>query len=134
MKIKNYSDFLNESININQFEEFIGLVFQSRDIAHIKHLSTDKTTIHLTLNEYYIAIVDLIDSFVEQYQGAYGKIQIKIPSSDSSHDVITFLSNLNINLTKLKKTLSENDGSLASTLDLIQELIHTTLYKLKELK
>lgn len=133
MKIKTYTDFLTESINVNQFEEFIGLVFQSRDIMHIKHLSTDKYTIHTTLNGYYIAIIDLIDLFVEQYQGAYGKIGIKIPASDSSHDINNTLTNLNSNLIALKKTLTENDGSLAATLDSIQELINTTLYKLKEL-
>lgn len=136
MELKTYDRYLNESIDINKnkaIEDFVGLLFQSRDIAHILHLYTNKYATHKTLNEYYDGILNLIDVLVEQYQGIYGKIKISIPSSDSSYVIENVISKLNLNLIQLKKTLNENEGSIANTLDTIQELFSTTIYKLKEL-
>ena len=44
----------------------------SRTQAHVFHLQTPSFAEHKALNDYYNGIVDLVDGFVESYQGKYG--------------------------------------------------------------
>jgi hypothetical protein len=105
-------------------------LFQSRDIAHIVHLSTGSYEKHKALNEYYDKIVDIIDRLVETYQGIYGKIKFTIPES-TDQDIIKYFGNLASELNKLNR--DKIDSEINAIIDDILELINSTLYKLKEL-
>lgn len=50
-------------------------LFQVRDQAHFLHLKTTSYAEHKALNEFYDGWLDLADSFVETYQGKYGRIE-----------------------------------------------------------
>jgi hypothetical protein len=147
-KLKTFDDFFNElkedyatdNINIDNINEeqtennipnIIGLLFQSRDISHIVHLSTGSYAGHKALNEYYDELLDKIDELAEIYQGINGKIEISILAS-KNEDIISHLENLHKKVSSSKKTI-END-EINAKIDEILELISTTLYKLKELK
>ncbi len=129
-----YENNSNESIinesNTPDISSLVSELFQSRDVAHIVHLATDSFAQHKALNEYYDDIVDLVDSFVESYQGLYGKIVINIPASNAQ-PMVEYLTVLHKNVDNFKTP--DMNGELASTLDEISGLISSTLYKLKEL-
>ena len=50
-------------------------LFQVRDQAHFLHLKTTSYAEHKALDEFYEGWLDLADSFVEPYQGKYGRIE-----------------------------------------------------------
>ena len=50
-------------------QQFIGLLFASRDYAHKAHLNTDSFAEHMALNGFYDGIVDLSDGLAEAWMG-----------------------------------------------------------------
>jgi tRNA isopentenyl-2-thiomethyl-A-37 hydroxylase MiaE len=109
---------------------FIEKLFQSRDVIHLAHLKTKSYAAHKALNKYYDSIVDLIDSFVESYQGLYGLIELQIPMS-KAEEPISYLESLHKYVDENKKIFT--DSALLNQLDEVKSLIQSTLYKLKYL-
>ena len=68
-------------------EAFIARLFQSRDIAHLAHLSTKSYAEHMALTSDYDGLLDFIDGFVEAYQGLYGIVKLEIPSSTNENPI-----------------------------------------------
>lgn len=58
---------------MNKAEEFVSKALFDRDAAHLAHWKTKSFAEHKALNEFYDELLELIDGFVEQYQGYYGK-------------------------------------------------------------
>jgi hypothetical protein len=54
--------------------EFLGLLFLARDVAHSVHLNTRSFSKHMALNAFYDGIIDHADAFAEAYQGRHGLI------------------------------------------------------------
>ena len=50
-------------------QQFIGLLFASRDYAHKAHLNTDSFAAHMALGDFYDGIIDLADSLAETWMG-----------------------------------------------------------------
>lgn len=121
----------DESAFMSPITEFFGKLFQSRDTAHIIHLATKSFEIHKTLNDYYEAIIDIIDSLIEQYQGMYGLVQIKIPSS-CYQDPLDYFQTFIQEVKDARKLFK--DSNLQNTVDEILDLLSSTLYKLRFLK
>ena len=46
-------------------QQFIGLLFASRDYAHKAHLNTDSYAQHMALNAFYDEIIPLADDLAE---------------------------------------------------------------------
>ena len=70
---------------MNKAEEFVGIALRDRDEAHIAHWKTTSYAEHKALGEFYDELLDLIDGFVEQYQGYYGgRMDIKRDGGNSS--------------------------------------------------
>ena len=61
-------------------------LFEARDVIHMIHLNTTSYSEHKALNEFYETWLDLADSFLETYQGKYGRITGTI-SIDASTDL-----------------------------------------------
>ena len=57
---------------MSKAEDFVSLVLLDRDLAHLAHWKTKSYAEHKALNEFYDSVLELIDGFVEQYQGYYG--------------------------------------------------------------
>ncbi len=116
-------------------EEFFGTLQQSTVETWKSHLKTDKHDVHVILDDFYEDIVDLVDTFIENYMGIYGKVKdYKNLMSTDDMDPITYLKELK-DLVKsgCKELLKEEDTELHSDADEILSLIDSTLYKLKEL-
>lgn len=118
------------------FVELVSGVLHSRTQIHIYHLQTKSFAVHKALNDYYDGIVDLFDGIVESYQGKHGIVEdYKCDGYDnytSVESVIEYLQKLDKTIEGYRKSVKES--YLQNQIDTVQELIYSTIYKLKYLK
>jgi hypothetical protein len=115
--------------------KFISILLSSREQAHIFHLQTPSYAQHKALQGYYEGIVDLIDTYVESYQGRYGILKGYKPSNTILEDdsTVSYFMGLQKFVDETRSQLPQ-DGELNNTVDEIVGLISSTVYKLKFLK
>lgn len=115
--------------------KFLGTLLSSRTQAHIFHLQTPSFAAHKALNEYYDAIVDLIDAYAEMAQGRYGIIRGYQMTGQLLEDdnALKYFLGLQKFVDGIRGQLPP-DGELNNTVDEISGLISSTVYKLKFLK
>jgi hypothetical protein len=113
--------------------EFVGLLFLGRDVAHSTHLNTRSYSKHMALNAFYDDIVGLADSFAETYQGRFGLIgQVSIPAVTKTSNITEFLQGQLDEIEKNRYTFcKESETALQNIIDEIVALYLQTLYKLK---
>ena len=116
--------------------QLVSKLLHSRNQVHIFHLQTKSFAEHKALNDYYDGVLDLFDSLVESYQGKHGIISnYKCDGFEdykSGEQVISYLKELDNSVESLRKSIKES--FLQNQIDTIQELIYSTLYKLRFLK
>jgi len=111
-------------------QEYVSALMEIENISHIAHLQTSSFSEHKALNELYDGIADQFDAFVEAYQGKYGIIKgYKSFKLDESVDMVSYLKEKMSEFEMYKATLT--DGYLQQMVDNTQELLSTTLYKLR---
>ena len=114
---------------------FVSDILTSRNQAHVFHLQTKSYAEHKALGSYYEGIGDLIDGFVESYQGKYGILNKYdcegIENYNSSEQVVSYFNGLADTIEVSRKEIK--DSYLQNQVDTILELIYSTLYKLKYL-
>ena len=117
--------------------QFISTLLSSRTQAHVYHLQTPSFAAHKALNEYYDAIIDLVDGFVESYQGKYGIVKgytnIDLLEYQSCEEIIKYFTALMM-FVERARTQVPQDSYLQNQVDEIIALIASTLYKFKFLK
>jgi hypothetical protein len=90
----------------------------------------------MALGTYYDEIVELIDGIVESYQGKHDLITgyktVKMVDYKSTEQLISYFKDLDDNIEKNRKAVKES--YIQNQIDTIQELIFSTLYKLRFLK
>jgi hypothetical protein len=113
--------------------EFLGLLFLARDVAHSVHLNTRSFSKHEALNIFYNRIIGAADDFAEAYQGRYGLIgPITLHSAKKTANIIEFLQDSLAEIEANRYDVCDkSDSSLQQLIDNIVELYLTTLYKLK---
>lgn len=117
--------------------EYIGTLLQSRTQTHIYHLQTKSYSKHKALQAYYEAIVGMIDTIAEGYQGEYGIIEdismkSAIKNLSDDNDTIEYMENLK-KFCELKRQKLPQNKFLHSLYDDVDVLINSTIYKLKYL-
>ena len=121
-----------EEVSELNIGELITLLFKTRDLAHSKHLSTTSYSEHIALNTLYENILELLDEFVEAYQGCHGLVEIKIEAIGSVDNMVDYLKQAK---DQIKEYHSKTEESfLQNILDEILSLISRTIYKLTYLK
>jgi hypothetical protein len=125
------------SVQNNAVGLFVSTLMSSRTQAHIFHLQTPSDSAHRALGKYYEDIVDLIDGFVESYQGKYGIIKgytnVDLQEYQSCEAIIMYFTALAVFIDR-GRTQIPQDPYLQNQVDEISALIHSTLYKFKFLK
>jgi|TARA_R110000868_G_scaffold2955_1_gene20063 hypothetical protein len=113
--------------------EFLGLLFLARDVAHSVHLNTRSYSKHVALNIFYERIVGVADDFAEAYQGRYGLIgPITLHSAKKTNNIIEFLQDSLAEIEAARYDLCDKtDTALQQLIDNIVEVYLRTLYKLK---
>lgn len=101
--------------------------------AHILHLTTRSYAEHQALGTFYSEIGDLVDAFVEAFQGKYGLLHdfiadYKLPGNDP----VAYLEMLKVEVETLRRAPRfPQDAELQNEVDNIANLINSTLYKLR---
>jgi hypothetical protein len=115
--------------------KFISTLLSSREQAHIFHLQSASYAAHKALQTYYEDIVDLIDTYVESYQGRYGILTGYTPSTQiyGADMAVKYFVGLQAFVDTIRTELPQ-DGELNNTVDEISGLISSTIYKLKFLQ
>jgi hypothetical protein len=131
VNIKKSEDKVNGS-----FVDIVSGILHSRTQIHIYHLQTKSFAVHKALNDYYDGVVDLFDGLVESYQGKHGIVE---DYKCDGYDNYTSVNSAIEYLLKLDKTIegsrkSVKESYIQNQIDTVQELIYSTIYKLKFLE
>jgi|LakMenEpi03Aug12_release.lakeMendotaPanAssembly.Ray.scaffolds.fasta_scaffold28503_6 hypothetical protein len=126
----------SENNNNDQFCEMVCKLLHSQTQVHVFHLQTTSYSEHKALQGYYEGIDALVDGLVESYQGKHGLIK-----NYKTFDMSDYKSNgqLLSYFKDLLKIISDNRDSVKESyiqnqIDTVEELINSTVYKLKFLK
>ena len=118
------------------FKDMVSILLHSQTQVHIFHLQTKSYSEHKALQNYYEGIDGLVDGVIESYQGKYDVLtsykSIKTEDYKSSEQVIKYFKALDLMVEKNRKSVKES--YIQNQIDTIQELIYSTLYKLRFLK
>ena len=117
---------------MSKAEDFVSLVLLDRDLAHIAHWKTKSYAEHKALNEFYDGVLELIDGFVEQYQGYYGgRMDIKRAADDEKADIREVLEYRTEWIEMYRYQIcDEDETSLQNTIDEIIKIYQSTQYLL----
>jgi hypothetical protein len=114
--------------------DFTMCLLNSVTTGHILHLSSRSYSQHMALGAFYDGIGDLVDSFIEAFQGKYGLLT-KYPATAAlfpEQDPVTYLTYLSDEVSMLRKANGfPQDSELQNEIDNIANLINSTLYKLR---
>ena len=118
------------STNAAAAEFFITLLHAATS-GHVLHLQTRSFAQHKTLDEFYNELPGLVDEVIEAYQGKYGLV-MDYPSGYAVPTTapIDFVSALSDYVTSTRASVAA-DSELQNLIDEIQQLIDSTLYKLR---
>jgi len=128
MSLKDYKD-------TKSVKKLVEKMFEVRQTSHNFHLQTKSYSVHKALNSYYDKLLDLVDAYIETYQGQYGiltgyeNIQVS-----AVNDIVEYLED-SVKIFSLgRDSLKDSDAHLKNILDEIIALTYRTLYKIKFLK
>ncbi|MFN6408297.1 MAG: DUF5856 family protein [Limnohabitans sp.] len=113
--------------------EFLGMLFLARDVAHSVHLNTRSFSKHEALNIFYNRIIGAADDFAEAYQGRHGLIgPITLHSAKKTANIIEFLQDSLAEIEACRyEVCDKSDSAMQQLIDNIVEIYLRTLYKLK---
>jgi DNA-binding ferritin-like protein len=112
---------------------FAATLLHSATNTHFFHWSTNSYSQHKALGKYYDEIVELVDDYVEAYMGCYEQIK-KFPTVyHQPKETLAYLVSLK-NFVQDANTDLPQKQELVNIVAEIQQLIDSTIYKLKYLK
>lgn len=115
--------------------QFVMCLLHSVTNAHILHFSTISYSTHKALQNFYEEIGDLVDGFVEAFQGKYGLLTDYKSDYSVPTNPIDYMNYLKAEVEKLRRDPAfPQDSELQNEVDNIANLINSTLYKLRFLK
>jgi high-affinity Fe2+/Pb2+ permease len=126
----------NETKGGSGFKDMVSILLHSQTQVHIFHLQTKSYAEHKALQKYYEGIDALVDGLIESYQGKYDVItqynSVKNEDYKSNEQVIKYFKALDSMIEKNRKEVKES--FIQNQIDTVQELINSTVYKLRFLK
>jgi high-affinity Fe2+/Pb2+ permease len=126
----------NETKGGSGFKDMVSILLHSQTQVHIFHLQTKSYSEHKALQGYYEGIDALVDGLIESYQGKNDVItkynSVKNVDYQSNEQVIKYFKALDTMIDKNRKEVKES--FIQNQIDTVQELINSTVYKLRFLK
>jgi DNA-binding ferritin-like protein len=129
-------DTSEKSTQNKDFDEMVSRLLHSQTQVHIFHLGTKGSgsyAAHKALQGYYEGIDALVDGVIESFQGQYGLVTnyetYDMEKFESVKKCISYFKELNDMITEKRKSVE--DSYIQNQIDTIQELLFSTLYKLK---
>lgn len=117
---------------MSKADAFVSTVLLSRDLAHLEHWKTTSYAEHKALGEFYENVLELIDEFVEQYQGYYGdRMDIQRAEDDQQADIVDVLStHMEWIEANRYEICDKSETPLQNTIDEVVRTYQRTLYLL----
>lgn len=109
---------------------FASTMLHSITCVHMLHLNTTSYAAHIALGEYYEGIDDLIDLWIEAYQGKYGLITEYDNTFESHDNALEYMIMLNEYIADTRPALPQ-DSELQNIVDEMVALTDRTIYKLR---
>lgn len=138
-EVKRRGLIIEQKEETGSLKEMVSKLFHSETQVHMFHLQTKSQSSfaeHMALGDYYDEIGDKLDSLIESYQGKYDIVKgyKSFPFDDykSCDQLITYFKELADMISKNRKSIKES--YIQNQIDGIEELIYSTLYKLRNLK
>lgn len=125
--------FRAEATQKDPVMQFVQCLLHSVTNAHILHFQSKSYSQHMALGAFYDEVGDLVDGFVEAFQGKYGlltnyKADYELPATDP----VAYLTYLKDEVEGLRRMEGfPQDSELQNEVDTIANLINSTLYKLR---
>jgi hypothetical protein len=125
--------FRAEATQKDPVMQFVQCLLHSVTNAHILHFQSLSYSQHMALGAYYDEVSDLVDGFVEAFQGKYGlltnyKADYQLPATEP----VAYLTYLKDEVETLRRMQGfPQDSELQNEVDTIANLINSTLYKLR---
>jgi len=115
----------------NVVGQFATCLLHSVTGAHMLHLASRNFAEHKALEVFYAAIGDLIDTFVEAYQGKYSTRVVYLPEFNLPSAPTEYLTYLKDEVAVLRIAAGfPQDSELQNIVDEIASTIDSTLYQL----
>jgi hypothetical protein len=115
------------------FCEMVCQLLHSQTQVHIFHLGTKSYAEHKALQGYYEGIDALVDGIIESFQGKYGLLtnykSYKNQSYKNKNQVLKYMKGL-LDTIEEKRDCCD-DSYIQNQIDTVQELIYSTMYKLR---
>lgn len=110
---------------------YVGALMNSREQAHIFHLTTNSFAQHKALQSYYEGIIPLLDAWAEAYMGKYGRLRRVSINRRFMKDPAKARPYFKALLARIKAIkLPKGDTYLKNIQDEILALIRQTMYML----
>ena len=120
----------------NDFDEMVSRLLHSQTQVHVFHLGVKGSgsyAAHKALQGYYEGIDALVDGVIESFQGKYGLVTnyetYDMEKFESVKKCISYFNDLNKMITVKRKSVK--DSYIQNQIDTVQELLFSTVYKLK---
>lgn len=112
--------------------QFTMCLLHSVTNTHILHLTTKSYSEHKALETFYTEIGDLVDDFIEAFQGKYGLLHDFTNDYQLPSQPVAYLTYLKDEVATLRRSERfPQDSELQNSVDEIAQLIDSTLYKLR---
>ena len=118
---------------IYKMPELISLMFDVRTQAHKFHLQSKSYSQHIALGSFYDSLVDLADSLAEDFQGREGIITSYPKCIVVTSDPIRMIESFRSWIDRYRRECSDYSEH-QNTIDSIQTLNNSTIYKLTNLR
>lgn len=108
-------------------------LLEARDQIHLLHWNTKSDPEHRTLNKFYDGWLDLTDTFIETYQGKYGRIDgVCSITISTAQNCQPYFVNLMLFLNGEIQTIIDPkvDSDLENIIADMKQLVNHTLYLL----
>jgi DNA-binding ferritin-like protein len=120
----------------NDFDEMVSRLLHSQTQVHVFHLGAKGSgsyAAHKALQGYYEGIDALVDGIIESFQGKYGLVTnyetYDMEKFESVKKCVSYFNDLNKMITEKRKSVK--DSYIQNQIDTVQELLFSTVYKLK---
>lgn len=117
-------------------EEFVARMFAIRDAAHVAHWAAKgpgSYAQHEALSAFYDGLLDLVDNYIETYQGYYGLIGEVTPTPYSRKDILKQIQAEAKWLGENCDGICQENAALENIFQEIEAHFAKTFYKLKNL-
>jgi hypothetical protein len=108
-------------------------MLHSQTQVHIFHLGTKSYAEHKALQGYYESIDGIVDGIIESYQGQYGLLtdykSYKNETYKNKKQVLKYFMGLLDTIDEKRESV--DDSYLQNQIDTVEELIYSTMYKLR---